>query len=182
MRTLARTLIILIAFYAVIFPLGVGYTKARRLVFPHSYRILVRDAATQHDLDPLFVAALIYTESSFKPKAVSKSGAIGLMQIMPDTALQLAKEKGLVHFKMEELFDPKTNLEMGCTYLSKLSHEFDDSHHVLVAYNAGRSNLIRWLGEGDLLAQTFPETRKYVIKVRGVYWFLKLLHKVHGFF
>jgi soluble lytic murein transglycosylase-like protein len=73
-------------------------------------------------------------------------------------------------------------VELGCFFLSQLSNEFDDFQKILIAYNAGRGNLIRWSGEGDLLSKTFPETRRYVIKVRRVYWFLKVLHGVQGFY
>jgi soluble lytic murein transglycosylase len=182
MKMLARTLIVLIVCYSIGFPLAIGYSKMRKSMFPHSYRTLIRDTAKKHGLDPLFVAALIYSESSFKPKAVSKSGAVGLMQIMPATALQLAKKMKLEDFQLEQLYSPKINVELGCFFLSQLSNEFDDFQKILIAYNAGRGNLIRWSGEGDLLSKTFPETRRYVIKVRRVYWFLRILHGVQGFY
>lgn len=151
-------------------------------MFPDSYRTLIRDTAKKHGLDPLFVAALIYSESSFKSKAISKSGAVGLMQIMPNTGLQLAKELGLKEFQVDQLYNPKINLELGCFFLTQLSDEFKDFQKILIAYNAGRGNLIRWSGEGDLLSRTFPETRRYVIKVRRVYWFLRVLHSVQEFY
>src|SRR5574341_2662381 len=106
MRVLARTLITLIIFYSIAFPLGVGYLKMRKSIFPSFYRSLIQETAKRHGLDPLFVAALIYSESSFKPRAVSKSGAVGLMQIMPTTAEQLAKELGLENFQVEQLYNP----------------------------------------------------------------------------
>jgi soluble lytic murein transglycosylase len=182
MKILARTLIILIVCYSIGFPLGVGYSKMRKTIFPSSYRALIRDAAERHNLDPLFVAALVYSESSFKPKAVSKSGAVGLMQIMPSTAVQLAKELKIENFQVEQLYNPKTNLDLGCFFLAKLSDEFKDFQKVLIAYNAGRGHLMQRLEREDLLSQTFPETRRYVIKVRRVYWFLRVLNSVQNFF
>ena len=181
MRILSRTLIAFIVLYCLGFPLGVGYIKARSVLFPDAYRKLVFEISQKHKLDPLFIAALVYAESSFKPNVISKSGAVGLMQIMPNTALQLAPKLGLKFFSMNQLSIPEINLEIGCLFLSQLSDEFMDFTKVLVAYNAGRSNLMRWINGGDLLSQTFPETRLYVIKITRLYRLLKLLHGVHRF-
>lgn len=181
MKLLARALIFFIVIYAVLFPLSVGVIKARKTIFPSQFRVMVKDAAKVYRLDPLLVAAIIYSESSFRTKAISKSGAIGLMQIMPETARQMARECQLKQFKIEDLFDPKVNLSLGCYYLFRLGEEFGDLQHILIAYNAGRNNLKRWMTEGDILSNTYPETRHYVIKVKSVYWLLKLLDHIKSF-
>lgn len=182
MKTVARTLISLIVIYSIAFPIGLGLVRARKIFFPLAYRMLVHDKAFGNHLDPLLVAALIYSESSFRVQAISKSGAMGLMQLMPETAVQLAQERGIKNFSVEKLFEPELNLELGCYYLSKLYREFPDIDHSLIAYNAGRSNLIRWQGEGNPLSQTFPQTRQYVIKIRWIYRLLKMLDAIYGFF
>ena len=181
MRLLARTLIGLIIFYCVGFPLYVGIIKARKTVFPNQYRSLVKEISEKFELDPLLVAAIIYSESSFRPKAISKSGAIGLMQIMPETGRQMAKECRISSFKVEDLFDPEKNLTLGCYYLLRLKEEFKDLHHVLIAYNAGRNHLKKWIGKGDVLSYTYPETRNYVIKVKTIYWLLRVLDQIKKF-
>lgn len=178
MKLLARTLIVLIVVYSIGFPMGIFYCKARSLFFPIQYRSMIQETALQYQLDPLLIAALIYTESNFRVEAKSKSGALGLMQIMPETALQLAHKKNLSDFKTEDLFVPKTNVELGCLYLHELGREFEDIQKILVAYNAGRSNLIRWMKNGDLLKQAYPETRQYVVKINRIYMLLKFLNGI----
>lgn len=182
MKTLARTLISLIIIYSVGFPLGVAYTKARKLIFPRDYQDLVIHTARKYRLDPLFIAALIHTESSFKPNAVSKSGAVGLMQIMPTTGWELSKKLHLKEFKNEDLFNPKINVELGCFLVYQLSNEFQDRRKVLIAYNAGRGHLKRLSGGDQMLTRAFPETRQYVVKVERVYTLLRLLHGIRAFY
>ncbi|MBI1883651.1 MAG: lytic transglycosylase domain-containing protein [Chlamydiae bacterium] len=182
MKILARILIFLMVVYSLGFPLSVGISKVRGFIFPNPYRSLVKEVSRHYELDPLLVAALIYTESSFRPGVTSMSGAVGLMQLMPDTALQVAQEKGLKNFRVEELCDARTNLELGCFYLSKLGREFQNLDQVLIAYNAGRGNLLKWKElEKDLLSQSFPETRKYVTRIRYTFWLLKLLNGIQRF-
>ncbi|MBI1870425.1 MAG: lytic transglycosylase domain-containing protein [Chlamydiae bacterium] len=181
MKTYIRLLIILMVIYVLGFPLVFGLIKARKHLFPVSYRSLICQVAREYHLDPLWVAALIYAESGFRANAVSKSGAMGLMQLMPETARDLAHEKKLKEFKVENLMDSKTNVQLGCLYLEKLKGEFKDLEKVLVAYNAGRINVLRWQEGEDMLSKAYPETRKYVTKIHRVFWILKFLDGIYKF-
>ncbi len=183
MKTFARTLIYLVIIYSICFPIGFSLIKARKTIFPKQYRSAVRDAALKYHQDPLFVAALIYSESSFRSQAISKTGAIGLMQLMPSTALQLANKRKLKNFKAQDLFNPSINLDFGCYFLNQLNEEFSNWDHVLIAYNAGPANLVRWQGRGgNPIEESFPETRQYVVKVRWIYRLLKTLDYLYSFF
>ena len=182
MKTFARTVVILVILYIVFFPLNIFYHRARNTFFPKEYHHLVFKQAEESRLDPLFLAALIYVESSFRPQAESKSGAMGLMQLMPSTAEQVVRDLEIESFNREELFDPKTNLKLGCDYLNQLSHEFKGLDDILMAYNAGRSNLLKWRQEGENpLNHAFPETRKYVIRIRRLYQILSILNKIQPY-
>ncbi len=183
MKTFARTLIYLIIIYSICFPIGLALIKARKTIFPLQYRLMVRDAALKYGQDPLFVAALIYSESSFRAQVISKTGAIGLMQLMPSTATQLANKRKIKNFKIQDLFNPSINLDFGCYFLNQLHKNFNDREHVLIAYNAGPGNLVRWQGKGgNLIEQSFPETRQYVVKIRWVYRLLKTLDYIYSFY
>mgnify|MGYP000895443525 FL=1 len=142
-----------------------------RIAFPLHYAELIAELAAAHDLDPAFVAAVIEVESNFRPDAVSHKGAIGLMQIMPETAAWLGEQGGQAISK-EHLFDPKINVEVGTHYLKYLLDRFPTDYAALAAYNAGPTNARRWLEEGlwdgsyERTGQIpFGETRSYVRKV-----------------
>jgi soluble lytic murein transglycosylase len=123
--------------------------------------------AKAHGFDPLFVTALVRVESSFARSARSPRGAVGLMQIMPETGYDMARRLGL---KAEEvnLEDPDTNIRLGVYYLSVLRSEFgDDRVALLAAYNAGPKNAREWRKAGPLTVETipFPETRALIERV-----------------
>jgi soluble lytic murein transglycosylase len=97
---------------------------------------IVREART-NGLDPLLVVAVIRSESSFNNFAVSGVGAMGLMQMMPDTGSWLAKQRGSTWRSKAYLFDSELNVELGCAYLASLIERFGTVEKALVAYNAG---------------------------------------------
>jgi len=122
--------------------------------------------------DPLFILALIRAESMYDPKAKSQRGALGLMQILPETAAWLEGK----HVLREELFDPSRNIEIGIKYLHFLFERFESKELVLAAYNGGPTNVKRWMtrnGYDELLyfieEIPFFETRNYVKKVIANY-------------
>jgi soluble lytic murein transglycosylase len=166
----------LTAWLALVVGLAVGvYFGGRALIrwyYPLHYRSILVQQASAHGLDPYLVAAVIRTESGFKPDATSSRGARGLMQIMPETGEWAARQLRLP-FSPEMLYEPEYNIRLGCWYLASLRDEFGgDLVLSLAAYNAGRSNVKRWLderqwtGESHRLDQIpFPETRHYVAKV-----------------
>jgi soluble lytic murein transglycosylase len=152
-----------------------GYFGGRWAIsywYPLKYREILFSRAQEFGLSPYLVAAVIRTESGFKPEAQSHQGARGLMQIMPDTGEWAAKQLGLP-YDPKLLDDPDYNVRLGCWYLASLRREFDgDDVLALAAYNGGRANVEKWLkerqwtGEHHTLDQIpFKETREYVAKV-----------------
>lgn len=93
--------------------------------------------ARANGIDPLLVVAVIRCESSFNPYAVSGPGAMGLMQVMPDTGKWLATQRGFDLGKAQNLYDGELNVELGTAYLASLITQFGSVEHALVAYNAG---------------------------------------------
>lgn len=142
----------------------------KTVFYPLLYTDKINQFAVEKQLNPWFVAAIIRNESGFKPEALSSSGAMGLMQIMPETAGWIAKKKEVVNFHNEMLKDPELNISFGCWYLSDLWQEFKDEKIVIASYNAGRGQVRSWIEEGkwdgvDVDAIPFQETREYVKKV-----------------
>jgi len=156
-----------------------------RLFYPIPHRDLIIKEAKIHDVEPLLVAAIIRTESKFYSKATSNRGAIGLMQIMPDTGKWIAQQRKERGFDPRDLFRPEVNIRYGTWYLANLSEEFnDDLVLVIAAYNGGRGNVKDWLkreqwtGEHTTLEQIpFPETRDYVKKVLRNYEIYRELYQ-----
>lgn len=108
-------------------------------------KAIVLESRNQN-IDPLFVAAVIKTESTFKTHAVSNRGATGLMQIMPATGRYLSIDQGIDWEGHHTLKDPSTNIRLGITYLKQLKESFGgNTEHALIAYNWGPSNLNRAL-------------------------------------
>jgi soluble lytic murein transglycosylase len=134
-----------------------------RLWYPLSYEQIVRGHARNYDLDPALLAAVIYQESKFKANARSDSGAIGLMQLLPDTAKGIALHTGGTQFRVEDLYDPEINVRYGAWYLRHLLTKYGDENDALAAYNAGQDNVDRWLRARQRIQ--FSETRAYVKRV-----------------
>ena len=141
-----------------------------RLWYPLRYEQIIRGHARHYDLDAALLAAVIYQESKFHPSARSKSGAIGLMQLLPQTAEGIAVHTGGNAFRTSDLYDPEINVRYGAWYLHHLEQRYGDERTALAAYNAGQENVDRWRAEGRGIA--FPETRAYISRVeelRGIY-------------
>ena len=109
------------------------------------------------------LAAVIYQESKFETDARSDAGAIGLMQLQPETARGIALRTGGSGFRVEDLYDPELNVRYGSWYLRHLLDKYDDEGLALAAYNAGQTRVDRWRAEGRGIA--FAETRHYVERV-----------------
>ena len=134
-----------------------------RLRYPLRYQAIVRGHARNYRLDPALLAAVIYQESKFRAHARSSSGAIGLMQLLPDTAKGIALHTGGTKFRVSDLDDPEINVRYGSWYLRHLLDKYGDERTALAAYNAGQENVDRWRAEGSGIA--FGETRHYVKRV-----------------
>jgi peptidoglycan lytic transglycosylase len=134
-----------------------------RLWYPLRYEQIVRGHADNYSLDPTLLAAVIYQESKFKADARSTSGALGLMQLLPDTAKGIALHTGGSAFRVDDLYDPEINVRYGAWYLRHLLRKYRDERSALAAYNAGQDNVDRWRRQGSGIR--FSETRAYVDRV-----------------
>lgn len=104
----------------------------------------LQDAAQTHGVDEHLLQALVRVESNFNPKAVSRAGAVGLMQIMPQTASRVAGLRGPTKSLRRQLQDPATNLHAGALYVRYLMDHYDNQLDlVLAAYNAGTGNVLK---------------------------------------
>ena len=142
-----------------------------RVLWPLRFEDVVLREAVARSLDADLVGAVIYAESRFDPDAVSPRGAIGLMQIMPETGTWIASQLGLAEPAAQDLFDVELSVRFGTWYLRYLLDRFDDTEAALQAYNAGPANVDQWRDAG---ADPYPETVTYVRRVltaRPIYRF-----------
>lgn len=145
--------------------------------YPLYYSDIIIKYSEEYEQDPIFVSAIINTESRFAKDAVSNKGAIGLMQIMPDTGAWIAGKLGIKSFDKKMLYDPEMNIRLGCWYLNYLEEKFDEEKKcIMAAYNGGPGNVTKWLGDKKYSSDgktlhtiPFKETDNYVIRVNKAY-------------
>ena len=162
--------------------LGGYFLYGRPALLRSKYKLMYKKeimaSAEEFDLDPYLVCGVVFTESGFRPQAKSSVGALGLMQLMPATGLQEAELLEIEGVTEDSLTEPALNIRLGCNYLKKLLDEFGTESVALAAYNAGPGRVRQWLKQygtkedGSILYIPYPETSKYVERVRsakGVY-------------
>ncbi len=133
-----------------------GYMNKKEQLF---HPIIIQ-VSSRHQIDPALVKAIIMAESGYNPKAISKKGAKGLMQLMPSTAQALG---------VEDIFNPKQNISGGVRYFKQLVNRFDgDIKLALAAYNAGSRNVRQYQG-----IPPFKSTQYYIEKVFKYYQLYK---------
>lgn len=165
-----------IAFLLVYYGLG----ALLREMYPIRYSEFVSSASAETDLPESLIYAVIKTESGFDPDAESHAGAVGLMQMIPDTFSWIQmKLDGSAEIGEEGLLDPETNIRYGCRVLREMVEMFGNVDTALCAYNAGAGAVEQWLSDpayssdGETLdVIPYPETENYVEKVnrsRAVY-------------
>ena len=124
------------------------------------FDLFIKELAEKHNLDPLLVKAVIKVESNFEVGALSRKGAQGLMQLMPQTAREL---------RVKDVWDPHHNIEGGVKYLRKMLNKFNNNWSLaLAAYNAGPNKVKRYGG-----IPPYPETQRFVRKVISHYQYYK---------
>lgn len=140
------------------------------------YDALIKVIAKKHGVDPLLVKAVIWRESAFQSHMVGTSGERGLMQVTEGAAQDWAKAEKIETFVPTDLFDPKTNVEVGIWYLKRGLDQWkskdDPVPFALAEYNAGRGRVDRWVDESNMGQKataddlrdniSFPGTKKYV--------------------
>ena len=146
--------------------------------YPKKFEKEVFKYSKEFSLPSSLIFAIIKVESNFNPNAKSKVGALGLMQIMPQTAFWLTE-------KEENLFDPNTNIKLGCMYLKYLKTMFFSTSSLLCAYNAGPNKAKIWLEDEKysqdgitILRTPYRETTTYINKVKHAQKVFKKLYKL----
>ena len=145
----------------------------RRYLYPYPYKNLVELYSHTNGMDSALIASVIMNESRFQNNAHSPRGAIGLMQIMPETGEWIARELGDDAFSVERLHETETKMRYGVWYLAELKRAFAGNDILaLAAYNAGRGTVQEWMEEGGwpwtfraVDKIPYPETRSYVKNV-----------------
>jgi len=128
----------------------------------HKFHPIILEAADQHQIEAALIKAIIMAESGYNPWAISKKGAVGLMQLMPRTAESLG---------VENVFDPEHNINGGVKYYKQLLKRFKgDVRLALAAYNAGAENVLKYQG-----IPPFKTTQYYVKKVFEYYQYYKMV-------
>ena len=151
-----------------------------RAVYPLEHGAAIRAAARKNHVDPALVAAVIYVESGFDEHARSAQGAVGLMQVLPATAQEIARRTGGSAFSTADLEDPKVNVRYGTYYLRTALDQFDgDTLSAVAAYNAGGGAVGKWTATAEAEGRPlrvadipYAETRAYVsevLRVRKLY-------------
>jgi soluble lytic murein transglycosylase len=175
-RRRRRLLFLGIAVVAVAIGVMLSMPLVRKAVndlgLPLAWSGVIRDQAAAKHLDPALIAGVIYAETKFQPRD-SAAGAMGPMQVMPQTAAFLARRSGATTFTTADLDTPAVNIAYGSYYLRYLMDEYHGSVTLaLAAYNGGESNVDRWLAEARAGGYSFtvadipfPETRAYVSRV-----------------
>jgi soluble lytic murein transglycosylase-like protein len=129
--------------------------QGRTLLAGTPYGEIIASVSELHGVDPMLVRALIQVESGYRPKARSRKGAMGLMQLMPSTARE---------YKVRNPFEPKANIEAGIKHLKSLIDKFDGALDLsLAAYNAGPGAVKKFNG-----VPPYPETRDYVTRILSI--------------
>lgn len=142
-------------------------------IYPLKYANYVEKYAKENNLDVMLVYAIIKAESNFEPNITSTSGAMGLMQIMENTAKEIAEKKGIELLTKEVIYQPELNIMLGTTYFAQLLKNYDGNIILsLAAYNAGIGNVTNWIENGIIQADgsdieniPFKETNNYVRKI-----------------
>ncbi|OWR29020.1 lytic transglycosylase [Saccharibacillus sp. O23] len=147
-------------------------------VYPIGYKEEIRKQSESYRIDPFLIASIIRVETNFRPSKESRVGALGIMQLMPDTADWAIKQGKLPEATPDRIkHEPETNILIGTWYLRNLSDQFgDNSLEVIAAYNAGPGNVKKWLDSGlwdgtleNVRNIPIGETRHYIQRV--VYYY-----------
>jgi len=174
------SIVLLLLIFTLLF--GFGYAPMMKNVFyPCKYKDIVEDAARKNNIDPRLIYSIMKAESKFDERAISHTGAKGLMQIMDETAKWAYKQIGMD--ENSDIYLPAVNINVGTWYIGKLLK--DNGGNVVAAlasYNAGGSNVEKWknaAGTENIKKEDiqFDETGKYVDKIMKYYEQYKKLYR-----
>jgi soluble lytic murein transglycosylase len=154
-----------------------------KLIYPMSYTKEIQQSARQYGQDPLLIAAIIRVESNYREDAVSRKGAVGIMQLMPDTAAWILRQEAFGDITLKDAGSrADAGIRLGTWYVRDLSRQFDGRlPAVLAAYNAGPNRVRQWINgqvwdgrEATVHNIPYGETRHYVQRV--MYYYKKYQH------
>ncbi|MCL2382731.1 MAG: lytic transglycosylase domain-containing protein [Oscillospiraceae bacterium] len=145
----------------------------RRWFFPITFSEYVERFSEEFDVDPLLMYSIIRAESGFELRSRSEVGAVGLMQVMEETGIEVAELLEIDLYDLDLLYDPEINIRIGIAYFRMLMDIYDNNILLaILAYNAGMGNVNRWIEDGtiketgeDLENVPFPETNMYIRRV-----------------
>lgn len=152
-------------------------SQATKLSYPIYLDGLVKEFSKRYGVDEFLIYSIIREESRFQKDAVSVSGAIGLMQLVPSTGMGTAEKLRIKGYKTDMLYTPDVNIQLGTAYFKEVLEEFDGNIvFALASYNGGPNNVARWIAklgnlDPDEFVEEIPyaETRNYVKKVLKSY-------------
>jgi soluble lytic murein transglycosylase len=180
MKRIKRKRVLLPILVIVLAALFVQSEWMGRWIYPIYYKDEIKQNAAVYELDPLLIAAIIRVESNYKPDAVSSKGAVGVMQLMPQTADWILKQDDFGGLTVEDVSSQvNAGITLGSWYVKELQRQFDgNTAAALAAYNAGPGKVRQWLASGawngdeqKLSDIPYGETRHYVQRV--IYYYKK---------
>ena len=141
-------------------------------LYPQKYSEYVQKYSKEYNIDKLLIYSIIKAESNFNEKAKSGSSAIGLMQLMLETAQEMGEKLEISEITEESLYQPEINIRLGTKYFKTLLEKYNNYKLAIIAYNAGMGNLDNWIQQGIIDEDgenidniPFTETRVYVKKI-----------------
>ena len=154
-------------------------------MYPIKHEEYIKHYTQKYEVDPFLVLAIAQVETKFNHGKISKKGAIGMMQIMPETARWIVEEGGFPDSYLTKLDQKEVNIELSSWYLAKMYHQFNrNAVATIAAYNAGPGNVSKWISEGKWDGSfehanmiPFGETRHYVQRVFYFYDRFKTIYR-----
>ena len=183
-----KSIIVLIILVIILIGIINNFNINKKIVsyfYPKKYEEYIYQYSEELKIDPMLAFAIVKTESNFNERVESKSGAIGLMQLMENTAKEQAQKLG-IEFSKEKLYYPEVNLKIGLNYFNSLLDYYKQNYILaFTAYNAGIGNVEKWIKEGTIKPDgsnieniPFKETNLYVRKIIKNYNMYKKLYMV----
>lgn len=169
-------IIIILTLYFIIFHLFDLKAVIMKKMYPKKYSEYVHKYSEEYNVDELLIFSIIKAESNFKPEVTSNSNAMGLMQLMENTALEISNIIDGINIEKEDIYSPEINIKFGTYYFSTLIERYNNIGLALAAYNAGMGKVNSWIEDGiiksdgsDLENIPYKETNLYVRKILNSY-------------
>ena len=179
-----KIILILCAIVLILLIILLNFTNIQKLIYRQDYSEYVEKYAKENNIDSLLVYAIIKAESNFDDAAVSNKGATGLMQLMNETAEEVAQNESIEFVSNDSLYNPEINIQIGVTYFANLLEIFGNVAIALAAYNAGMGTVQSWIDDGIIKANgsdieniPYKDTNMYVRKILNDYEIYKKLYQ-----